>query len=133
MAGSDPRREKRDAVHLSVHPGSEPTRNGMLASVSSARGVIRPFRSIARALIKRPRVLIFDEATSNLDPATVEAFAATVNKLKGRATILFIAHILPQALKVDEVIRFGGNPAAGARVAPVAAVPASTAVTPISP
>ena len=105
----------------------------MLASVSPARGVIRPIRSIARALIKRPRVLIFDEPTSNFDPATAEAFAATVNKLKGRATILFIAHILPQALKVDEVMRFGGNPAAGARVAPVAAVPASTAVTPISP
>jgi subfamily B ATP-binding cassette protein HlyB/CyaB len=63
--------------------------------------------AIARALLKRPRVLIFDEATSNLDAQTSEAFAQTVNRLKGRVTILFIAHNLPRGLQVDEVIRFG--------------------------
>ncbi len=59
--------------------------------------------AIARALLKRPRVLIFDEATSSLDPATAEKFAQTVNKVKGAATILFIAHQLPKGLAVDEV------------------------------
>ena len=59
--------------------------------------------AIARALLKRPRVLIFDEATSSLDPATAEKFAQTVNKLKGAAAILFIAHQLPKGLAVDEV------------------------------
>lgn len=60
--------------------------------------------AIARALLKRPKILIFDEATSGLDPATAEQFAQTVNRLKGRVTILFIAHHLPQGLQVDEVI-----------------------------
>jgi subfamily B ATP-binding cassette protein HlyB/CyaB len=41
-------------------------------------------------------VLIFDEATSSLDQATAEKFAQTVNKVKGAATILFIAHQLPR-------------------------------------
>ncbi len=59
--------------------------------------------AIARAVLKRPRALIFDEATSALDPATGERFAATVNKLKGVATILFIAHQLPKGLAVDEI------------------------------
>jgi ATP-binding cassette, subfamily B, bacterial HlyB/CyaB len=59
--------------------------------------------AIARALLKRPRVLIFDEATSSLDQATAEKFAQTVNKLKGAATILFIAHQQPKGLAVDEV------------------------------
>ena len=54
-------------------------------------------------MLKRPRILIFDEATSNLDQNTAERFAQTVNKLKGMATMLFIAHQLPKGLAVDEV------------------------------
>ena len=63
--------------------------------------------AIARALLKRPRVLIFDEAVSSLDQATAEQFARTVNKLKGSVTMLFITHQLPKALQVDEVLTFG--------------------------
>ena len=63
--------------------------------------------AIARALLKRPRVLIFDEAVSSLDHANAEHFAGTVNKLKGRVTMLFITHHLPKALQVDEVLTFG--------------------------
>jgi len=63
--------------------------------------------SIARALLKRPKILIFDEATSNLDAKTAEALAATVNTLKGMATVLFIAHQVPAGLQVDHAIRFG--------------------------
>jgi subfamily B ATP-binding cassette protein HlyB/CyaB len=74
--------------------------------------------AIARALLKRPRFLIFDEATANLDHETAEAFARTVNQLKGRVTMLFIAHQLPRALQVDEVVRLG-TPAAPAPIRPV--------------
>ena len=63
--------------------------------------------AIARALLKQPRVLIFDEAVSNLDMQTAEHFAATINKLKGQVTMLFITHQLPKSLQVDEVLKFG--------------------------
>lgn len=63
--------------------------------------------AIARALLKRPKILIFDEATSNLDVQTSEHFAKTINALKGKVTMLFIAHQLPKALKVDEVVQIG--------------------------
>jgi subfamily B ATP-binding cassette protein HlyB/CyaB len=66
--------------------------------------------AIARALLKRPRILIFDEATSNLDQQTAEHFAAIVNALKGKVTMLFITHQLPKCLQVDEVFRFGALP-----------------------
>jgi len=65
--------------------------------------------AIARALIKQPRVLIFDEATSALDAPTAEHFAATINSLKGRVTMLFIAHAIPRNLQVDEIVRLGGG------------------------
>ena len=63
--------------------------------------------AIARALLKRPRVLIFDEATSALDQDTAEGFAKTVNNLKGKVTMLFITHAMPKALQIDEVLQLG--------------------------
>jgi subfamily B ATP-binding cassette protein HlyB/CyaB len=72
--------------------------------------------AIARAVIKRARVLIFDEATSALDAQTAERFAHTVNKLKGAATILFIAHQLPKGLAVDEVFTLSAEKATQIRV-----------------
>lgn len=70
--------------------------------------------AIARALLKRPKILIFDEATANLDAQTAEQLAGTINKLKGDATIVFITHAVPRGLQVDEALRFGPKPAAPA-------------------
>jgi subfamily B ATP-binding cassette protein HlyB/CyaB len=63
--------------------------------------------AIARALIKQPKILIFDEATSNLDLATAEHFCATINQFKGKVTMLFITHALPKTLQVDEIVQIG--------------------------
>jgi subfamily B ATP-binding cassette protein HlyB/CyaB len=63
--------------------------------------------AIARALLKRPKILIFDEATSALDAETSEHFAKTINALRGRVSVLFIAHQLPKGLQVDEVVHIG--------------------------
>jgi subfamily B ATP-binding cassette protein HlyB/CyaB len=79
--------------------------------------------AIARALLKRPRILLFDEATSSLDRETAELFARTVNQLRGHVTMLFIAHELPRALQVDEIVRLDAPraEAAAAGVGPTAA------------
>jgi ATP-binding cassette, subfamily B, bacterial HlyB/CyaB len=66
--------------------------------------------AIARALLKRPRILVFDEATSNLDQETAEQFAKTVSQLRGKVTMLFISHQLPRALQVDTVIDLRQGP-----------------------
>jgi subfamily B ATP-binding cassette protein HlyB/CyaB len=65
--------------------------------------------AIARALLKRPKVLIFDEAISNLDQQTAEHFAQTVNRLKGKVTMIFITHQVPKGLQVDEVVNMGSH------------------------
>ena len=72
--------------------------------------------AIARAMLKRPRILIFDEATSSLDQQTAERFSQTVNKIKGMATVLFIAHQLPRGLAVDEVFALSAEKASQMRV-----------------
>ncbi|MCW5624485.1 MAG: peptidase domain-containing ABC transporter [Burkholderiales bacterium] len=61
--------------------------------------------AIARALLRRPAVLLFDEATSSLDAETEQQIAATLMQLRGRVTILFITHHLPEGLEPDRIVR----------------------------
>ncbi|MGL6352034.1 MAG: ATP-binding cassette domain-containing protein, partial [Aeromonas sp.] len=79
--------------------------------------------AIARALIKRPKILIFDEATSALDSPTAEAFAKTINQLKGQVTMLFITHAMPKGLLVDDILHIGQPTPAPATIAPIRSVP----------
>jgi subfamily B ATP-binding cassette protein HlyB/CyaB len=69
--------------------------------------------AIARALLKRPKILIFDEATSNLDNATAEQFARTINRLRGKVTMLYIAHQVPKGLRVDAAVELGAAAGTG--------------------
>ena len=48
--------------------------------------------AIARALVRKPRLLILDEATSGLDPETEAAICATLKSLTPALTILAISH-----------------------------------------
>lgn len=63
--------------------------------------------AIARALLKRPKILVLDEATSGLDSASAEKIAHAVNALKGKVSILFIAHKVPTSLLVDTHLSIG--------------------------
>jgi ABC-type multidrug transport system fused ATPase/permease subunit len=58
---------------------------------------------IARALYRRPAVLILDEATSALDTATESAFAATIDQLRGTLTIITVAHRLSTVRECDNI------------------------------
>ncbi|KAK7476601.1 hypothetical protein BaRGS_00032147, partial [Batillaria attramentaria] len=60
--------------------------------------------AIARALIRRPKVLILDETTSALDYQTEAQVQATVNSLRGKVTILWIAHHLNTVHIADRIL-----------------------------
>lgn len=61
---------------------------------------------IARALYQQPEVLILDEATSALDNETEKSITNTILKLKGKITILSIAHRVSTLEECDFKVKF---------------------------
>ena len=60
--------------------------------------------AIASVLAFRPNIIIFDEATSMLDPSGVKEVLETIRSLVGKITILSITHNLIEAKDADRVI-----------------------------
>jgi ABC-type multidrug transport system fused ATPase/permease subunit len=60
---------------------------------------------IARALYKKPEILVLDEATSALDNDTERAVMQAIENLYGKITMLVIAHRLTTIEKCDEIYK----------------------------
>lgn len=57
--------------------------------------------ALARAILKRPQVLILDEATSNLDSISEQLIQKALKQFKG--TIISIAHRLSTVMEADKI------------------------------
>ena len=59
--------------------------------------------AIARAMLRKPDILILDEATSNLDSITERALDRTINEFAKDMTTIFIAHRLSTIKNCDKI------------------------------
>ncbi|WP_369900577.1 ABC transporter ATP-binding protein [Bacillus manliponensis] len=59
---------------------------------------------LARAILRKPSILILDEATSALDTENEEKIQVALEQLKGKTTIIVIAHRLSTIRNADQVI-----------------------------
>ena len=71
---------------------------GVTLSVGQRQRII-----IARALARNPQILLLDEATSALDNESERYIRETIAKLKGKTTVLIIAHRLSTLSNVDKI------------------------------
>ena len=60
--------------------------------------------AIAGILAMNPEIIIFDEATSMLDPKGVKEVMDVIDNLKSKKTIISITHNLQEAIKADKVV-----------------------------
>lgn len=65
--------------------------------------------AIARTILKRPRILLFDEATSSLDTHTEREILEALRLVSKEKTTLVIAHRLSTVVDADQILVVGGG------------------------
>ena len=60
--------------------------------------------AIARTILKNPRILLFDEATSSLDSHTEKEIQVSLREVSTDRSTLVIAHRLSTVVHADEIV-----------------------------
>ncbi len=65
--------------------------------------------AIARALVKKPKILILDEATSNIDPLSEKFIMDTIYNLPKDMIVIIVAHRLSTIRYCDKIVILGNG------------------------
>lgn len=71
---------------------------------ASLSGGERQRISIARAMLKDAPIIIFDEATANIDPENEDKLKEAIESLISNKTVIMIAHRLKTILNADQIL-----------------------------
>lgn len=113
LQGVDPQRVVAAAKFVGAHGFIERLPNGYDTLLSeSGRGLSagqKQLICIARAIIRNPRILILDEATSGLDAETEKHLMANLKRAHGDRTIILVSHRPTPVAIASRVLRVEGG------------------------
>ncbi len=106
--------ELREALGLAAAEQFVDALGAGLDTVIGDRGVSishgeRQRLALARALLRRPRLLILDEATNSLDAHNEQRILDTIERLRGDLTIVMIAHRIAAVRQADRIYVVDGG------------------------
>jgi len=106
----------RDALrvaHLDEYFDSNLKDEKLHENLNRMSGGQRQRLGLARALYRESKILILDEATSSLDAITESKVMETVKSLRGKTTVVIVAHRLSTIKDADQVIYLEGGKVLG--------------------
>lgn len=101
-----PEKEVKKRVEEALHMvGLEDTQNKMPSDLS---GGMRKRAALARVIIYRPQIILYDEPTTGLDPITAQQINELINKTKKelQATSIVVTHDIRSAMEVGDRLAF---------------------------
>jgi len=69
--------------------------------------------ALARALVRRPEILLLDDTTSAVDAVTEAAILASLRSLKGKTTVVLVTQRVAAARQADCIVVLEGGRVAG--------------------
>ena len=108
MDGHVTRRETDEIVESALRRAAlwDEVKDRLGASALALSGGQQQRVCIARALATSPRVLLLDEPTASLDPASTQSVEQLVRELRGEVTIIIVTHNMQQAARISDRTAF---------------------------
>ncbi|WLR53215.1 ABC transporter transmembrane domain-containing protein [Bacillus tianshenii] len=99
---------KEAAEFVQIHDMIEKLPNGYEYEVNEGGSTFssgqRQLISFARTMVRKPKILVLDEATANIDTETEEKIQAALKRMRKGRTTIAIAHRLSTIQDADEII-----------------------------
>src|SRR3954452_12304949 len=105
QSGDKPRRSEVDAiVERALREAAlwDEVKDRLNGSATGISGGQQQRLCIARALATAPHVLLLDEPTASLDPASTQKVEELVYELRNTMTVVIVTHNMPQAARVSD-------------------------------
>ena len=108
MDGRTSRRETDAIVERALQRAAlwDEVKDRLHASALALSGGQQQRLCIARALATSPKVLLLDEPTASLDPASTQSVEQLVRELRGDVTIIIVTHNMQQAARISDRTAF---------------------------